>query len=83
MATIGAIPSPPPKWNEEIFESATIVGDQITLIKIPESNSQFVFMNGVFLTSGSLYDYTIAGSTITFNQSVLTTGHVTIKYSYS
>jgi len=83
MATIGAIPSPPPKWAEEVFESASIVNSQVMLSRIPESSSQFVFLNGLFMTIGLSYDYTITGAVVTFNSGVLTTGHVTIKYSYS
>ncbi len=84
MATIGAIPSPPPKWNEETFDVASIVDDIIELVKEPVNNSQFVFLNGVFMTNGANFDYVLTGNIITFNSGVLTnSGHVTVKYSFS
>jgi len=84
MATIGAIPSPPPKWEEEIFEVADIVNSRITLLFEPTENSQFVILNGSVLTNGVNYDYTISGKEVVFNTNVLTTtGHVLVKYSYA
>jgi len=83
MATIGAIPSPPPKWNDEIFECNSISNSKVTVAKEPTENTLFVFLNGQYLTKGSSYDYMINGQEITFNTNVLTTdGHVSIKYSY-
>lgn len=83
MATIGAIPSPPPKWSEEVFNCSVIINDTITLAREPFENSQFVFLNGVFMTMGADFDYTITGGVIVFNSNVLTNdGHVTVKYSF-
>ena len=84
MATIGAIPSPPPKWEEEIFEVDVITNQKIELLFAPTENSQFVVLNGSVLTNGVNYDYTISGKEVVFNNNVLTTtGHVLVKYSYA
>ena len=84
MASIGAIPSPPPKWNEEVFLCSAITNRIITLAFEPHSMSQFVFHNGVFMAHGASVDYTILGKEITFNFDVLANdGHVAVKYSYT
>jgi len=83
MATIGAIPSPPTKWKDEEFETPGIVADTITLWKAPKNGALFVFLNGLYLTKGSSYDYILSGNEIIFNSNVLTTnGHVAVKYGY-
>jgi len=84
MATIGAIPSPPPKWQPEHFDCASITNDTIELLYKPTDGSLFVFLNGQYLSEGDSYDYTLSEKTISFNQDVLTTtGLLTVKYSYT
>lgn len=69
--------------NRERIDVTTIVGNAITLAFTPLTSSEFVALNGLFLTDGATYDYTISGNIITFNGGVLTqTGHVLINYSY-
>jgi len=84
MGIIGGLPSPPPKWSAEIFEVSSIVSDTITVLHDIWEHSEFVILNGVTLTVGATYDYTINTSReIEFNTNVLTNdGHVLIKYTY-
>ena len=63
---------------------ASIVGNQVTLNFVPLPNSEFVFVNGLAMTNGAAYDYTLVGAVITFNSGVLTaTGNVLINYSHN
>lgn len=84
MAIIGGLPSPPPKWSAEIFEVSAIVANTITVNHDIWESSEFVILNGLTLTVGTTYDYTINTSReIEFNSNVLTSdGHVLVKYTY-
>jgi len=69
--------------DRQIFDIAAIIGDEVTLTYAPQSLSEMVAVNGLIMTEGASYDYTISGAVITFNGGVLTqTGHVLINYSY-
>jgi len=71
--------------DREIFNiPANIqIGDIITLGFTPIQFSETVIVNGLVMTEGASYDYTISGNTITFNGGVLTqTGHILVNYSY-
>lgn len=66
------------------IDIANIVNNQITLNFTPLANSEFVFVNGLAMTDGATYDYTLVGAIITFNSGVLTaTGNVLINYSHN
>lgn len=55
----------------------------IELINEPILLSEFIYMNGSYLTEGIDFDYTINLKTITFNDYVLATrGHITINYEH-
>ncbi len=84
MAVIGGLPSPPPKWSAEIFEISTLVDDKIEVLHDIWENSEFVFLNGISMSVGAAYDYTIIGKReIKFNLNVLTDdGHLLVKYTY-
>ena len=67
----------------EVHEIADIVGDEITLSFVPLTYSDMIYLNGMMLTEGADYDYTLTGNVVSFNAGVLTqTGHVLINYSY-
>jgi len=72
------------KLGREIFEMGDIVSDTITLLLPPHTNSETVIVNGLVMTEGATYDYTLLNDTLTFNGGVLTqTGHVLINYSHN
>ncbi len=84
MAIIGGLPSPPPKWSTEVFNVTTIVNETIGVLHDIWEHSELVAMNGLCLTNGASYDYTISNKKeIIFNNGVLTTdGHIMVKYTY-
>lgn len=55
----------------------------ITLSEYPLVNGETIVVNGLTLTEGSQYDYTIALNILTFNVGILPKqGHVLINYIY-
>lgn len=84
MPIVSGLPSPPPKWSEEVFNISGIVSNTITTAFSIWDNSQFIFVNGLAMTNGNDYDYTMTDQrTIVFNSNVLTqSGHVLVKYTY-
>jgi len=84
MGIVGGLPSPPPKWDAQPFDVSTITNESVTVSHNIWENSEFVILNGLVLTNGVTYDYTIINDNeIKFNSGVLTNdGHVLIKYTY-
>lgn len=66
----------------ETFDITTYGTQSITLSNNIETNSEEVLWNGVELTKGSSYDYTISGDTITFVSGIdlLPDDHITVRY---
>lgn len=57
--------------------------NQIVLAHIPKVNSERFILNGVELTKGIDYDYTIWENVVTFNNGVLTNdGHIKVTYHF-
>lgn len=55
----------------------------ITLDDYPLSFSELVVLNGMVMTEGSNYDYTINLNVVTFNVGILPKkGHILINYNY-
>lgn len=71
-------------FGMDVFEIPTqIIANTITLTNTPQTNSEVLALNGMVLTKGASYDYTISGKVITFNTGVLTSdGHCRINYAY-
>lgn len=71
--------------NREIFEVNLELRQNktIELEEQPIGLSESIYVNGIYMTEGIDYDYTIDLKTITFNNLVLPNrGHVTINYKY-
>jgi archaellum component FlaF (FlaF/FlaG flagellin family) len=73
LSTINDIPTiPPVTSNLPIIREAPIgsvdgVNARFELLDAPLANTEMVFVNGLFVASGSSADYTITGKIITFN----------------
>lgn len=69
--------------GRDVVEISSIVDRKITLSEYPISLSEIVFLNGLAMTEGATYDYTISNNEITFNIGILpNSGHVLINYKY-
>lgn len=55
---------------EEIFDIDNTTTTSVSLSSVPISGTDKVFWNGVDLTRGASYDYTLSGSVITFHADV-------------
>lgn len=63
------------------YQMGDISNDTILLEYLPIAYTERLVLNGLELTDGVEYDYTMDGQLITFNNGVLTqTGHITINY---
>ena len=70
-------------FKQEPFEVISIVNNEVELSYTPASESEMVVSNGITLTRGLSYDYTIDNKIITFNAGVVPSkGHITIFYHY-
>jgi len=71
-------------WEDEIFivDLAIQTAGAVTLLDTPVVNSDFIFLNGMSLTRGATYDYTIAGTTVTFDPSVILNIGAKIQVKY-
>ena len=72
-------------FGRDLFDIPTqiINGNQAVLAHIPITNTEMVVLNGLVLTEGATYDYTISNNIINFNSGVLTSdGLVRIDYAY-
>jgi len=73
------------KQTEKFIVNGTqYLNQEIDLTRIPDTSDHiFVFQNGLYLTMGTDFDYTLVGNTIVFNGDILEQGDiVTVKYSY-
>lgn len=70
------------EWNERLSGTADGSNDTFTLAYTPSSStSLMVFVNGILQESGVQEDYTISGSTITFNSAPRPDSKITATYS--
>lgn len=55
----------------------------VTLPYSPQTYGETIYVNGIAMTEGSQYDYTIVLNVITFNVGILPKkGHILINYTY-
>jgi len=70
------------EWNEKLTGTANGINEIFTLIYAPSTpTSIMVFMNGVLQEAGVTADFTISGSTITFNNPPPVESKITATYS--
>jgi len=70
------------EWNEKLTGTANGINEIFTLIYAPSTpTSIMVFMNGVLQEAGATADFTISGSTITFNNPPPVESKITATYS--